>query len=315
MRNFSKLTGSIVTLIALSACGNLSKNSSSTSTSSGSNSATSTSAGSAVALNSFSPATGVYNAIPTTVTLSFSSSVLDPSTASAASSYSIICGGNATAASSVAFVSGLSTVTVTLPPIIGLTEGTVCTFTVSSSLLDGYGNYVTGTHSVNYQYSSSGSTVGSSSSWVESSTVSYTSTIGNPVANYFQGVGASGVAMSGINVNGSTYVDGISGLWSNGFTSTTNTAGPIQGNSTESFTALSCPSGYRMTGITGRSGAYIDSIAIICKTQDQSQTWTSSTFGGAGGTSYTLSCPSGKFVTDLDGTSGAYLDALYLGCR
>ncbi|MGZ3706421.1 MAG: jacalin-like lectin, partial [Bdellovibrionota bacterium] len=126
---------------------------------------------------------------------------------------------------------------------------------------------------------------------------------------------AQGVLMSGINVNGGTYVDGISGIWSAGFTTTTTTQGPIQGNSSETFTQLTCPAGYRMTGITGRSGAYIDAIAIICKTQDQSQTYTSSTFGGSGGNAYTLSCPAGQFVTNLDGTSGNYLDDLYLGCR
>jgi hypothetical protein len=156
---------------------------------------------------------------------------------------------------------------------------------------------------------------GLGSSWVEAATAINTSTIGNPVAGAFQGHGADGSAMSGIKVNGTTYVDGMSGLWSSGFAFTSNTAGPIQGNSTEAFTTLSCPSGFRMTGVTGRSGAYIDSIAIVCQTEDQSQTYTSPAFGGPGGSAYTLSCPTGKFVTDLGGTSGAYLDALNLGCR
>jgi hypothetical protein len=312
MRNLNtKLTGSLVTLLALSACGSLTGNKNSTSTSS----LTSNATGGAVSISGFSPTTGVYNSVPSSVTINFSGSVLDQTTGSAVSSYSLTCGGNAIAASSVNFVAGLSSIAVSLPAT-SVAEGTVCTFTVSSSLRDGYGNYVTGSHSLNYQYSASGATIGSAGgNWVEAASPVYTSTIGNSVANSFQGVGASGSAMSGIMVNGSTYLDGISGLWSAGFTSTSPAAGPIQGNTSQSFTTLSCPTGYRMTGITGRSGSYIDSIAIICKTQDQSQTYTSASFGGGGGNAYTLSCPSGKFVTDLNGTSGSYLDALYLGCR
>ena len=310
MQNCLKLTGISLPILFLFACGSLGGK---TGTGvSGSNLVDGSGGGNAVSIANFYPAAGTYSGVPSTVTVNFSSASLDAAGSSSIATYNIICGGSPLAAQSVGFQAGLSSVSVALPSITGLADGTICTFSVSSSLRDGLGNFVTGAHTALYTISSSGGTGGV---WNEAASASYTSPVGVANGSYFQGVAAPGLVLSGINVNGGTYVDGISGLWSSGFSSTNTASGPIQGATNESFTQLSCPAGYRMTGIYGRSGSYIDAIGIICKTQDQSQTYNSAVFGGAGGSSFSLSCPAGMFATDLDGTSGGYLDELFLGCR
>jgi hypothetical protein len=273
-----------------------------------------TGGGSAASIVSFYPAAGTYNAVPSTVVVGFSTSALDAADLSSVATFNVVCAGTAFAAQSVSYVAGSSSASVQLPSITGLAEGTLCTFSVSISARDALGNFLAGEHTANYVISSSGSGTGSSGLWQESSSVSYTAAIGTASGSSFQGVGAAGMAMAGLLLNGSQYVDGVSGLWATGFSSTSYSAGPVQG-SNATFTQLNCPVGYRMTGIYGRAGAYIDSIGIVCMTEDQTQTYTSPTFGGTGGVDYTLSCPAGQFVTDLDGSSGSYLDQLYLGCR
>ena len=124
------------------------------------------------------------------------------------------------------------------------------------------------------------------------------------------------MVLSGLSLGGGQYVDGVAPLRSNGFSSSAIQSGEMHGSTSAGSRQLFCPSGYRMTGVFGKSGSYIDSIGIICKTEDQSQTYTSQVFGGAGGSvDFNLSCPPGRFVTDLNGNAGTYLNRLYLGCR
>lgn len=294
--------------LALSACGNIagpvSKKNAVT--------ASLTSTGSSpTQISGYYPASGTYAAVPSTVQVNFTTGGLDAATASSVNSYTIACGGTPYAAQSVAFASNVNSVSVSLPSITGLANGTVCTFTVALSLRDANGDYVTGEHTVNYLINS-GATTGAT--WNEAATAVYTSAIGTASGSTFQSTGATGVVLTGLNVNYGTYVLGISGLWANGFSSTTTATGPVHGAG-GSGVQLACPAGYRMTGVYGNSGAYVDSIGITCKTQDQTQTYNSSVVGGTGGSSYNLSCPAGMFATDLYGYANGNLQQLYLGCR
>lgn len=300
-------------LLLLSACGNLSGVA--PKSLSGSNLVASNSGGTANSIVSFTPAAGTYTNVPSTVQVNFNTSSLDPAGIAAISTYSITCGGNPLAAQSVTYTPGFASVSVSLPSFYGLAEGTSCVFSVSISLKDGSGNYVSGTHTVGWTISASGQSTGTGTTWNESATTSYTGTAGNNAGSSFMGVGGSGMVLSGLLLNGGQYVNGIAGLWSSGFASTSTSTGPVQGASAGGFTQVSCPAGYRMTGVFGQQGPYVDQLGIICKTQDQSQTYTSSSFGTAAGTSFTLSCPAGQFATDLDGMSDGYLEQLYLGCR
>ena len=72
---------------------------------------------------------------------------------------------------------------------------------------------------------------------------------------------------------------------------------------------------FRSSGIYGQVGSYINQLGIICKTEDQTQTYTSPSFGGSVGVSFSLSCPVGQFAIELGGMSDNYLQQLYLGCR
>jgi hypothetical protein len=269
------------------------------------------SGGSANQLTAFYPASGTYSAVPATVLVSFASPSLDAAQAASLATYNIRCGsnGNFLAAQSVSYQAGLSTVTVSLPSITGLANGTVCTFSVSISLRDASGNFVVGQHTASYTINRGGGT------WNEAASPTYTALVGSNSRSSFLDTGASGMVLTGLNVSSATSVNSVQGLWANGFGSSATSTGQAHGTSGGGYTQLACPAGYRLTGITGRSGADLDAIGIICKTEDQSQAYTSIALGGAGGASFTLSCPAGQFATDLGGGVDVFLDGLYLGCR
>jgi hypothetical protein len=302
----------IPVLTLLTACGG---SSSSPSGPASSNLVAASSSGTANMIQSYSPAGGTYTTVPTQVVITLETTSIDPNTAGSDSSYSIACGGNPLSPQSVS-VSG-QTITVNLPSITGLVNGTTCTFTVNSNVMDQSGNFLSGTHTVTYTLSSSGTVLSGNGNgvWNEQGSPSDTSSIGSDQGTPFSDQGSTGVVMTGIMVDSSgSYVDGIQGLWSNGFSDTNTAAGPLEGMS-GNMTTLSCPSGMRMTGIVGNSGSFVDSIAIVCMNEAQSQSYTSSSFGGSGGSSYSLSCPSGMFATDLNGVSDSYLNELSLGCQ
>lgn len=210
---------------------------------------------------------------------------------------------------------GQNSVSVSLPSITGLVDGTLCTFSVSTVMRDSAGNFVSGNHTVSYTISASGQSLGQTG-WNEAATATSTASVGTNIGNTFMNVaGSSGTALAGLLLNGSTSINGIVGLWSHGFSAASTTQGPSQGATAGGFSQVTCPAGFLMTGVTGRAGAYVNAIAIVCKTADQSQTYTSPTVGGSGGTAFTLSCPAGQFATDLDGTADSYLESLSLGCR
>jgi hypothetical protein len=306
----------LTAILLLPACGNLSAKTGPNASAAGSNLVGSASGGVANSISGFYPNAGTYTSVPSQIQINFNSASIDAVAGSSVTTYTMSCGGNPLAAQSVTFTSGLQNVTVALPSITGLADGTTCSFNVSLNLRDSSGNFITGSHTVSYIISASGATLsGSGSTWNEQSTSSLTASVGSAIGSNFQGVGAAGVVLDGLLLNGTTSINGISGLWTHGFSSSTTSAGPVQGSSSGGFGQVTCPSGMRMTGVTGTAGSFINSIAIICKSQDQSQTWTSGSAGQASGASFTLSCPAGLFATDLDGMSDQYLEELYLGCR
>lgn len=269
-------------------------------------------AGTAVAISSIYPADGYVTEAPTSITVNFSSANLSVAQLSSITGYSLNCGGSSVAAQSVTAIQGVPSVNVTFAANTSLTNGTVCNFQVSNNLKDNLGNFVTGNHAATYTINSSAAS--GSGGWTASLNTTPTGTAGSMAGSSFSGVGADGMILQGLLVNGSQYVDGIVGVWASRFSATTLSYGLPHG-ATGSYTQLSCPSGYRITGIHGKAGASIDSVGIICKTENQAQTYRSSTFGGNGGSNFELNCPSGQFATDLNGRAGSYLNQLSLGCR
>src|SRR5262249_33577411 len=139
---------------------------------------------------------------------------------------------------------GAPSVTVAMPTITGLPDGSVCTFSVSLNLKDAAGNFIIGAHTVQYTISSSGSTINNtlSGTWNEAATSTNTASVGSAVGSAFQGMGGQGVVLTGLLMSGSQSVNGIAGLWSNGFSSTTTSTGPIQGQG-GAMSQVTCPAG------------------------------------------------------------------------
>jgi hypothetical protein len=97
----------------------------------------------------FEPADGA--SLPSSVVLTFNKAELNRSLLAVLTYYNLYCGSEAYAAGSVDSVTGYASVTVNLQTISGLAPGTLCTFTVSSSLQDDSGNALGGTRSVVYR--------------------------------------------------------------------------------------------------------------------------------------------------------------------
>lgn len=81
---------------------------------------------------------------------------------------------------------------------------------------------------------------------------------------------------------------------------------------------LDCGSSGVMTGVFGKTGAWIDQLGITCQTVKSDgtlgNTYTRGPVGGAGGTSSTRSCPAGWVVGRVATNSGSYINSLALYC-
>lgn len=85
-----------------------------------------------------------------------------------------------------------------------------------------------------------------------------------------------------------------------------NPSAPWFGGSGGGTWGLHCTN---LTGIFGRSGAYVDQLGIRC--QDGSST----AAGGAGGGPFEIRCPSGYYPSGIFGSAGAYVDSLGFFCK
>jgi hypothetical protein len=106
------------------------------------------------------------------------------------------------------------------------------------------------------------------------------------------------------------------------------TYGPAHGgNGPPSFEAT-CPTGQVVTGLKVRSGHYVDSLAVLCRSV--SFVWSPGTnryeyraegeqqvgpYGGGGGSDYQYRCPEGQVAVGDYGASGYYTDRLGIGCN
>lgn len=304
----------LLTSILVSGCGAAaSKGSQGTNSSSVAGSSSSITGSATLSITSIYPADSYVATVPTSVTVNFSGANIYQPSISSVTSFTITCGGNPPiAAQSISYLPGVASVSANFAAITGLPNGTVCTFQISAAVRDGAGNLVTGNHSASYTVHAVSTSGGV---WIPAVVATYTSPVGSSSGQGFSGVGGNEMILQGLLVNGTQYADGIVGVWASRFSANTLVYGQSHGASAGGYTQLSCPVGYRITGIFGKAGSYIDSIGIICKTEDYTQSYRTSAAGGGGGTAYELSCPGGQFATDLQGRAGSYLNQLSLGCR
>lgn len=89
--------------------------------------------------------------LPSSVVLTFNKAELNRSLLAVLTYYNLYCGSEAYAAGSVDSVTGYASATVNFQDLSGLASGTLCTFTVSSSLQDDSGNALGGTRTVVYR--------------------------------------------------------------------------------------------------------------------------------------------------------------------
>lgn len=292
----------LTTALLVPGCGNLIGANRSTTTAS----TTSTSSGS-LSVTAFSPASSTLSATPTTVVVYFSESNLNSGSATTASNYTLTCNSSSTAATSASYVYGTNYVTVTLPAI-SANSGDTCSMFVSLNVNDTNGAIISGNREVDYFMNASTSAF----SWSEAASVTYTSAVGGSGGSAYNDAGADGLALSGLNLNVNSLIMGVNGAWSN--SAGTVSYGGVHGTS-PTATSLTCPAGYRVTGVFGYYSTYVEGIGIYCKNSTQSLSYTSSMMGTASGSSFSISCNSGQFATSLYGNAGAYVDSLGIGCR
>jgi hypothetical protein len=90
-----------------------------------------------------------------------------------------------------------------------------------------------------------------------------------------------------------------------------------------------CPAGYVMTGLSLRTGWYVDAVRIVCTQVNANGTWKThgdilrpspfydylgGHFGGMGGSAVNLMCDRDWGVESLTGSSGALVDSLGIRC-
>jgi hypothetical protein len=270
-------------------------------------SSTATTANGTLVINSFSPPTSSLAATPTSVVVYFNESNLDVTSASTASNYVLTCNASSTVASQAYYVYGTSYVTVTLPAI-SATIGDVCSLFVSANVIDTSGAALSGTREADYYMTSASSAF----NWAESASTAFTSIMGGNGGSSYNDAGADGLALSGLNLNVNTLIMGVNGAWSNA--AGTISYGGVHGSSPTS-SSLTCPSGYRITGIFGYYSTYVEAVGIYCKNATQTMSYTSAQLGTATGSTFSVSCNAGQFATSLYGSSGAYVDGIGIGCR
>ncbi|MFB6264722.1 MAG: hypothetical protein ABEL76_14025 [Bradymonadaceae bacterium] len=100
---------------------------------------------------------------------------------------------------------------------------------------------------------------------------------------------------------------------------------PSLGNSTdEGEFELTCPEGKVAVGLTGRSGALVDRIALLCADVARARgrhpyvarsIESSGAAGGQGGSPFRLKCPRGAVLRGISGRAGKSLDAAGIECQ
>ncbi len=266
-----------------------------------------------LSISAFNPASETVAVLPTMVDIYFNEQNLDVTggaySALNTSNYTYNCAGNIYAPTSAAVI-GNGTVALGLPSVT-LVGGETCVLNVSPNVRDAAGHSLSGVTQVVYTQSVAPQV------WNENTVVTYTTAYGNTYTGTgFHAAAATGLVMTGIQTRTGSYIDQIGGVWTNGFASSNQILGPNYGGSGGTSNApLTCPSNMRLIGLYGTYDTQIDSIGIICETQDLTQKLKIGTYGSTGSISFMLTCPSGQFATDFAGVAGGYVQQVQLGCR
>lgn len=145
----------------------------------------------------------------------------------------------------------------------------------------------------------------------------------------FSEAAPSGQVLFGVRVTygssyegvGSTYVYSLQPIWRQAYgLSTTLTYGGIYGSASGTTYDLVCPApvnsgpSYAVSGFTGTSGTYIDSLGILCRQEyDFGNPVTVSPVGGTTiGTTFSSECASDTFLTAFSGSSGTWYSSYYI---
>ncbi len=94
---------------------------------------------------------------------------------------------------------------------------------------------------------------------------------------------------------------------------------PVYGGSGGTAFTRSCGAGKVLTGLTFRTGLWMDAVGLLCRPVNSNGTLGSETTvgtlaGGGGGTSGSVSCSRGKVVTEMYIYRGSFVDGLSLHC-
>jgi hypothetical protein len=154
---------------------------------------------------------------------------------------------------------------------------------------------------------------------------SYTGIRGGSGGRPFNLSCSDGEVLVGVNARSGAFVDRLQGVCSR-VTSTGAWTGSLRNTSSAGGTGGSsrtrrCPSGFAVSGFSGRRGAYIDRLVLECSRLGGSGAFSSnpsrqnlSAIGGSGGGAFgTTRCS--RPARSIVGRAGRYIDRMQIGCE
>jgi 4-amino-4-deoxy-L-arabinose transferase-like glycosyltransferase len=78
--------------------------------------------------------------------------------------------------------------------------------------------------------------------------------------------------------------------------------------------SIRCEDSEFPVGVSGRSGALLDAVGLVCAPPDLNEKRMTNLVGGKGGTSFELLCPSGQVLTGFNGRKAQWIHSLGIQC-
>lgn len=153
-----------------------------------------------------------------------------------------------------------------------------------------------------------------------------TASAGGTAETPFTEMAPMGSNLVALNVYSDTQVQQIQAVWAPGFGINplkNETQGIAHGAPNGTLSTLNCaifgPS-YRVTGLSGRAGASVNTLSLICgDSTNESKSQTTHSVGdlseSPSGTPFELDCPANTFAVGIQGNSKTTLDQIQLLCQ
>jgi hypothetical protein len=154
-----------------------------------------------------------------------------------------------------------------------------------------------------------------------------TAQVGGSGGTAFTQTCPNGEILSGLQGTSGTLIDSVESICTKLDVLGDNFTDPVvlssHGGSGARGYDLECPKGWAVTGLTGRSGSFVDRVQLICAPVQLDGTVLLGaaekvdpfSAGGTGGSAFTIHCPGTTPARGIDGRAGTFVDRLGLGCE